>query len=75
MQLAEAGCVFEHEPGLVGVEVDLDEILVAHGEQAVALEVLGDLVEHLVLSEVVALDEHQGVKDEFQHDGSSEKNE
>ena len=36
VDLAQGGAVFQHLPGLVGVEVDLDQLVVAHGQQAVA---------------------------------------
>ena len=51
------------------MEVDLDQILVAYGQQTVALEVVGDVFVDGVLREVVALDEKLGVKFELQHDG------
>lgn len=65
VDVAETGAVFEHLPGRVRVEVDLDEILVAHGEQAVARDVGEDVVVDRVLIEAVTLDEQLGVKTEF----------
>ena len=49
------------------MEVDLNEILVAHGEQTVARDVGEDVVVDRVLIEVMALDEQLGVKTEFEH--------
>ena len=54
VDVAETGAVFEHLPGRVRVEVDLDEVLVAHGEQTVARDVGEDVVVDCVLVEVVA---------------------
>ena len=67
VDVAETGAVFEHLPGRVRVEVDLDEILVAHGEQTVARDVGEDVVVDRVLIEVMALDEQLGVKTELKY--------
>lgn len=67
VDVAETGAVFEHLPGRVRVEVDLDEVLVAHGEQTVARDVGEDVVVDRVLIEAVAFDEQLGVKTEFEH--------
>ena len=67
VDVAETGAVFEHLPGRVRVEMDLDEVLVAHGEQTVARDVGEDVVVDRVLVEVVAFDEQLGVKTEFEH--------
>ena len=64
VNVAQARAVFEHLPGRVRVEVDLDEVLVAHGEQTVARDVGEDVVVDRVLVEVVAFDEQLGVKPE-----------
>ena len=44
VDLAYGIAVFKHLPGLVGMEMDLDEILVSGGDQAVALKMLGDVI-------------------------------
>ena len=62
VDLAQRGAVFQDFPGLVGVEVDLDQLVIAHSKEAVALKVLGDVVEDLVLVQVVALDQQLRVK-------------
>lgn len=49
------------------MEMNLDQILVAHGQQAVALNVLGDVIINGVLGEILALDEQLGIKLEFKH--------
>lgn len=67
VDVAETGAVFEHLPGRVRVEMDLDEVLVAHGEQTVARDVGEDVVVDRVLIEAVTLDEQLGVKTEFEH--------
>ena len=56
VNVAQARAVFEHLPGRVRVEVDLDEVLVANGEQAVARDVGEDVVVDRVLVEVVTID-------------------
>ena len=60
VDLAQGGAVLQHFPGLVGVEVDLDQLVIAHSEEAVALKVLGDVVEDFVLVQVVAFDQQLG---------------
>ena len=37
VDFAQGGAVFQRFPGLVGVEMDLDQFVVAHHQQAVAL--------------------------------------
>ena len=46
---AERGAVFQHLPRLVGVVMDLDELIITDGEQAVALEVRAEIVADGVL--------------------------
>ena len=67
MDLAQGRAVLENLPGLVGVEVNLDQLVIAHSEEAVALKMLGDVVEDFVLVQVVAFDQQLGVKLEFQN--------
>ena len=43
VNVAQARAVFEHLPGRVRMEVDLDEILVANGQQAVARDQHGGM--------------------------------
>ena len=57
VNVAQARAVFEHLPGRVRVEVDLDEILVANGQQAVARDVALDIphianIENITDSEI-----------------------
>ena len=52
VNLAQARAVFEYLPGLVGVKVELDQVLVPHRQQAVAGDVLRDIVVNVVLREV-----------------------
>ena len=66
VDLAERAAVLEHFPGLVRVKMDLDRILVAGSEQAVALEVLRDVFCDLVLVEVLAVNEELCVVSEFE---------
>ena len=68
VNVAQARAVFEHLPGRVRVEVDLDEVLIADGQQAVARDILLDIVMNGVLVEAVSFDEQLGVKTEFEHD-------
>ena len=63
----EKPAVFEHLPGRVRVEVDLDEVLIADGQQTVARDILLDIVVDGILVEAMALDEQLGVKTEFEH--------
>ena len=65
--VAERGAVFEHPPRNVGVEVDLNQALITDREQAVAGDVLRDVVVDGVLIEVVAFDEELRVIDIFEH--------
>ena len=65
VDLAEAAAVFKHFPGLVRVEMDLDRLFVADGEQAVALEIFREVFRDLVLVEVFAIDEELRVVSEF----------
>ncbi len=51
------GGVLQHLPGLVGVEVDLNQVLVPHRQQAVAGDVLRNIVVDVVLREVFPLDQ------------------
>jgi hypothetical protein len=67
VDLAEGAAVFQNFPGLVGMEMDLDEILVAHCQKAVALEVLGEIISDVVLVQVFAFDEELRVITIFQH--------
>ncbi len=50
------------------MEVNLDEVFIAHGQQAVALDVLSDVVVDGVLGQIVPLNEQLGIKLVFQHD-------
>ena len=48
IDLAERSSVFQNEPGLISVEVDLDRIPVsADSQKAVALEVLDDVAYYM----------------------------
>ena len=49
------------------MEMDLDQVLVTHGQKAVALQIGGDVVENGVLVQVMSVDEQLSVKLEFQH--------
>ena len=65
--LAQAGAVFQRLPGFVGVVVYLDELLIAHRQQAVAFEVLAEIGVYCVFVQALALDQKLSVIAVFQH--------
>ena len=65
VDLAQRRAVFQDLPGLVGVEMNLDQILVAHRQKAVAFEMLRDVVADLILVEIVSFDQKLRVITKF----------
>lgn len=64
---AKGSAVFKNLPGTVGVKVELDQRLVANGEQAVALKGCGDVVEDFVLAELLTREQELSVIFEFEN--------
>ena len=58
---AERGAVFEHLPRLIGVVVDLDELIITDGVQAVTLEVRASILADGVLVQTRAFNEKLGI--------------
>ena len=67
VDIALAGTIFQNLPGLVGVVVDFDEAFIAHGQKAVALDVLRDVIMNGIFGQIVTLDEQLCIKPVFQH--------
>ena len=67
VDLAQRGAVFQDLPRFVRMEVDLDELLVADGEQSVTFEVVDEIIGDHILVQIVAFDEKLRVVFEFQH--------
>ena len=65
IDLAQAPAVFQDLPGLVGMEMDLDQILIAYCQQAVTFEMLGDIIKNLILVQVLAFDQQLCIISEF----------
>ncbi len=65
--LAQGGAVLQHLPGLVGVVVDLDLLLVPHRQQAFSPEMRQEVVVYLVLVQILPFDEQLGVVAKFRH--------
>ena len=53
------------------MEMNLEKFRIAHGQQAVSLEMLGDVLNHGFFRKLAAFDEHLCIKFEFQHENSS----
>jgi len=54
IDLAKGCAVFQHLPGLIGMEMDFDQLIVADRQQAVSLEMLGEIfADFLLLSGAV----------------------
>ena len=53
------------------MEMDFDQLIVADRQQAVSLEMLGDVLNHGFFRKLAAFDEHLCIKFEFQHENSS----
>ena len=69
--LTQRGAVFQHLPGLIGMIVDLDQLIIADHQQAVSLEVLHKIVVNDILIQASALDEQLGIKLVFDHGNAS----
>ena len=67
----QGGAVFQHLPGLIGVVVNLDGVLVAYGQQAVTLEVLYKVIVDGILIQVFPINEQLGIIAVFNHAFSS----
>ena len=67
VDIALAGAIFQNLPGFVGVVVDFDEMFIADGQKAVALDVLRDVIMNGIFGQMVAFDEQLGIKAVFQH--------
>lgn len=67
VDLAERGAVGQHLPRLVGMEMDLDERLIPHAQQAVARDVRRDMGGDGVLRQPLALDQQLRIVPVFQH--------
>ena len=65
IDLAQAPAVFQDLPGLIGMEMDLDQILIAYCQQAVAFEMLGDIIKDLIFVQVLAFDQQLCIISEF----------
>ena len=66
VDIAQRGAVFQHLPGLIGMVMDLDQLVVAHGQQAIALDIVGNvIVETVVLLSHKKPDSTISVKVEF----------
>ena len=58
IDLADRGAVLQDQPRLVGMEVDLDRISVStYCQQAVALEVLDNIIKNLIFIKIIAIDQ------------------
>jgi len=58
----EYGChaLFQHFPGLIGVEMDFDQLIVADRQQAVSLEMLSEIFADLIpRCEVLVVRQHE----------------
>lgn len=53
VDLTEGSTVFQNLPRLIGVEVNLNQLIVAYGQQAVALKMAGEIGVDGVLVEVL----------------------
>ncbi len=67
MDFTQRCAVFQHLPRFVRVEVNLNQFIVPHCQQTVALEMLRDVVVDFVLVEVVPFDEQLRVELEFEN--------
>jgi ethanolamine transporter EutH len=67
VDIALAGAIFQNLPGLVGVVVNFDEVFIADGQKAVALDVLRDVIMNGIFGQIVTLDEQLCIKPVFQH--------
>ena len=62
MDLTQGSTVFQYQPGLIGMIVDLDEILNAYHQQAVAFEMLHKIVVNGIFIQTGAFNEQLGIK-------------
>ena len=49
VDIAQRGAVFQHLPGLIGMVMDLDQLVVAHGQQTIALDIVGNVIVETVV--------------------------
>ena len=59
--LAQAGAVFQHLPGLIGVVMDFNELLISNHQQTVAHKTLQKGVVDAILVQVMAFDQKLGI--------------
>ena len=62
VDFAQGGAVFQHLPGFVGMEMNFNQFIVAHHQQAVAGQVLQKVIPDIVLVQVVPFDEELGTR-------------
>ena len=71
MDLTQGSTVFQYQPGLIGMIMDLDEILIAYHQQAVALEMLHKIILNSIFIQTGAFNEQLGIKFVFDHGNTS----
>ena len=71
MDLTQGSTVFQYQPGLIGMIVDLDEILIAYHQQAVALEMLHKIIVNSIFIQAGAFNEQLGIKFVFDYGNTS----
>ena len=67
VNFTERSAVFQYFPRLVRVEMDFDQLLIAHGEKAVALEMFGKIfADRILIRELMDLiDEARSIQEEI----------
>ena len=71
MDLTQGSTVFQYQPGLIGMIVDLDEILIAYHQQAVTLEMLHKIIVNSIFIQAGALNKQLGIKFVFDYGNTS----
>ena len=65
VNFTERSAVFQYFPRLVRVEMDFDQLLIAHSEKAVPLKVFGKIFTDLIFIEIFSFNEKLSVISEF----------
>ena len=67
IDLPEGSAVFQHLPGLVGMKMDLDQFLITHGQQTIAVKVVSKILTDLILVQILAFEQQLRILSVFKH--------
>ncbi len=67
IDLAQRSAVFQHPPGLVGMEVDFEKFFITQGKQRVAIEVFHKIIVNYIFVQILASDQQLGIISVFDH--------